>query len=125
MRINKAPLIILVCGLLVTGCKPQVETPETPLAVASPTGSPASPAPSAAVPITLPVLDALFADEVFKAELKSKLQLTDDQIGALRKISSDAVTKLRRLNSENQSGSAEAPRKSAIEGIRRAICQYK
>src|SRR6267142_3114471 len=127
MRINKAPLIILVCGLLVTGCKPQVETPETPSAVASPTGSPASPAspgspaPSAAVPITLPVLDALFADEVFKAELKSKLQLTDDQIGALREISSEAVTKLRRSNAENQSGSAEAARQSAIEAIRGAL----
>jgi lipoprotein-anchoring transpeptidase ErfK/SrfK len=124
MRINKCPLIILVCGLLVTGCKPQVETPETPSAVASPTGSPASPgspAPSAAVPITLPVLDALFADEVFKAELKSKVQLTDGQIGALRRISSEAVTKLRQSNAENQSGSAEAARQSAFEAIRGAI----
>ena len=116
MRINKAPLIILVCGLLVTGCKPQIETPKTPLAVASPTGLPA-----AAIPITLPVLDALFTDEAFKAELKSKLQLTDDQIDALRKISSEAVTKLRQSNAENQSGSAEAARQSAIEAIRGVI----
>src|SRR6266550_4333138 len=124
MKINKAPLIIVVCGLLVTGCKSQIETPETSLAVASPTGSPASPgspAPSAAVPITLPVLDALLADESFKAELKSKLQLTDDQIGALKKISSEAVTKLRKSNAENQTGSAEAARQNAIEAIRGAI----
>jgi lipoprotein-anchoring transpeptidase ErfK/SrfK len=74
-----------------------------------------------AVPITLPVLDALFADEAFKAELKSKLPLTDDQIGALRRISSEAVTKLRKSNAENQAGSAEAARQSAIEAIRGAI----
>src|SRR5258708_18230464 len=121
MRINKAPLIILVCGLLVTGCKPQIETPETPLALASRTGAPCSPAPSSAVPITLPVLDALFADEAFKAELKSQLQLTNDQIDTLRKISSEAVTKLRKSNAENQTGSAEAARESAIEAIRGAI----
>jgi lipoprotein-anchoring transpeptidase ErfK/SrfK len=121
MRINKAPLIILVCGLLVTGCKPQIETPETPLALASPTGAPGSPPPSATVPITLPVLDALFADEAFKAELKSKLQLTNDQIDTLRKISSEAVTKLHKSNAENQSGSAEAARQTAIDAIRGVI----
>ena len=88
------------------------------MAVASPTGSTGSTAPSAAVPITLPVLDALLADESFKAELKSKLQLTDDQIGALKKISGEAVAKLRKSNAENQSGSAEAARQTAIEAIR-------
>ena len=121
MRISKVPIIILVCGLLVTGCKPQIETPATPLAVASPTGLPGSPAPSAAVPITLPVLDALLADESFKADLKSKVQLADDQVSALRKISGEAVAKLRKSNAENQSGSAEAARQNAIEAIRGVI----
>src|SRR5882672_5459482 len=118
MRINKAPLIIVVCGLLVTGCKPQIETSGTPLVVASPTSAPGSPAPSSAVPITLPVLDALFADEAFRAELKWQLQLTNDQIDTLRKISSEAVTKLRKSNAENQSGSAEGARQTAIDAIR-------
>ena len=91
------------------------------MAVASPTGSPGLPAQSAAVPITLPVLDALFADEVFKADLKSKLQLTDEQVSGLRKISGEAVTKLRQSNAENQTGSAEAARQNAIEAIRGVI----
>src|SRR5216684_4437520 len=89
----------------------------------APSPSPMSGVVTAAstVPVTLPVLDALFADEAFKAELKSKLQLTDEQIDALRKISSEAVTKLRQSNAENQSGSAEVARQSAIEAIRGVI----
>src|SRR5260370_41671203 len=121
MRINKAPLIIVVCGLLVTGCKPQIETSGTPLVVASPTGSPNSPAPSAAVPITLPGLDALFAGEAFKADLKSKMELTEDQVSALRKNSSEAVTKILQSNAENQSGRAEPRRPRTIEEIPRGM----
>jgi lipoprotein-anchoring transpeptidase ErfK/SrfK/ribosomal protein L12E/L44/L45/RPP1/RPP2 len=87
----------------------------------------AGPAPTAseAIPITLPVLDALFADEAFKTELKSKLQLTDEQINSLRKISSDEVAKLRKSNAENQVGSAEASRQNAIESIRAVIGSEK
>src|SRR3977135_2964859 len=117
----KAHLILIVLGLLLAGCEPQIETPTTPLAHASPTGSPLGPAAIAAVPITLPVLDALFADKAFKAELKAKLQLTDDQINALSKISGAAVTKLRQSNAENQSGDAEAARQNAFESIRGVI----
>jgi len=67
------------------------------------------------------VLDALFGDETFKAALKSKLQLTDDQIKELRKISGAAATKFRPSNAENQSGSAEAARQNAIDAIRGVI----
>jgi lipoprotein-anchoring transpeptidase ErfK/SrfK len=74
-----------------------------------------------AVPITLPVLDALFGEAAFKAELKSKVQLTDDQTAALRKISSEAVAKLRQSNAELQTGSAEAARQAALDAIRNAI----
>ena len=52
--------------------------------------SPAAPRPrprrsgasaaAANLPVTLPVLDAMFADEAFAGELKSKLQLTDEQV---------------------------------------------
>jgi lipoprotein-anchoring transpeptidase ErfK/SrfK len=93
---------------------PRVETPPV-----------VSPAPSVAIPITLPVLDALFADEAFKTELKSKLQLTDEQISALRKTSSEEVAKLRKANAENQAGSAEASRNDAIESIRAVIGSEK
>jgi lipoprotein-anchoring transpeptidase ErfK/SrfK len=92
---------------------PPVETP-TPVVTAT-----------EVVPITLPVLDALFADEAFKTELKTKLQLTDGQINALGKVSSDEVARLRKGNAENQAGSAEASRNNAIESIRAVIGSEK
>jgi lipoprotein-anchoring transpeptidase ErfK/SrfK len=110
----KAALIVTICGLLLAGCRRGEQNPQ-PVAASTP------PSAAESVPITLPVLDALFADEAFKAELKSKLQLTDDQINALRKISGAAVTKLHESNAENQSGSAEVARQDAIEAIRGVI----
>ena len=45
-------------------------------------------------PVTLPVLDAMFADESFAGELKSKAGLTDDQVNQLQQTARDAVLKL-------------------------------
>jgi lipoprotein-anchoring transpeptidase ErfK/SrfK len=115
--ISKAAFLVLTMALLLSACQRQGEGPR---AVATPTSSPLT-AAAETVPITLPVLDALLADKAFKADLKSKLQLTDKEIAALGKISSEAVTKLRHANAENQSGSAETSRQSAIEAIRRVI----
>jgi lipoprotein-anchoring transpeptidase ErfK/SrfK len=107
----------MIFGLFVSGCSHQAGPPQA--------GATATPTPAIstneAVPITLPVLDALFADEAFTKRLKGKLQLSDDQISRLRKISRDAVTKLRQSNAEIQSGSAEAAREKAIEAIRGVI----
>ncbi|HYR75375.1 MAG TPA: L,D-transpeptidase [Pyrinomonadaceae bacterium] len=113
----KAVLLVATMALLSSACQRQGEAPRE---VATPTSSPAA-AEVETIPITLPVLDALLADKAFKADLKSKLQLTDEQIAALGKISSEAVTKLRHANAENQPGSAETSRQNAIEAIRRVI----
>jgi lipoprotein-anchoring transpeptidase ErfK/SrfK len=122
----KAPAIIIVLGLLLAGCEPQVQNPGTAArAAATPTASPVTSTATEAVPITLPVLDALLADEAFKADLKSKLQLTDEQIVALRKISSEEVGKLRHSNAEPRAGDAEAARQKAIESIRGVISPDK
>ena len=110
----KAALIIIACGLVLARCRRGAQNPP-PVAASTP------PTATEAVPITLPVLDALLADEAFKSELKSKLQLTDEQISALRKVSSDEVAKLRKGNAENQAGSAEASRNNAIESIRAVL----
>jgi lipoprotein-anchoring transpeptidase ErfK/SrfK len=118
MKLNsKAAFLVLTMALLSSACQPQAEAPQ---AVATPSQSPAVVA-AKTVPITLPVLDALLADETFKTELKSKLQLTDMQIDQLRKISGDEVAKMRRANAESQAGSAETARQSALEAIRGVI----
>ena len=114
---SKAVLLVATMALLSPSCQRQGEAPHT---VATPSASPTV-VLAVTVPITLPVLDALLADESFRAELKSRLQITDEQIASLRKTSSEEVTKLRRANAENQAGSAETSRQNAIEAIRRVI----
>ena len=57
----KIPLIIIVLGLILTGCEPQTET-AAPQPSASPTGSPVSPAQTAAVPSPLPLETAAAKD---------------------------------------------------------------
>jgi len=129
----KSLTVIIALSLTLAACSREVQPPRTAVTPPSP-ASPSPPSPLAAspappteeaVPITLPVLDALLADEGFRADLKSKLQLTDEQIGALRKISGDEVAKLRRSNAENQSGSAEAARQKAINAIREVVGDEK
>jgi lipoprotein-anchoring transpeptidase ErfK/SrfK len=50
--------------------------------------------------VTLPVLDALLANDTFVSEVKSKLQITDDQIAALKAAASSEVNRLRSENAE-------------------------
>ncbi|MDQ6786841.1 MAG: L,D-transpeptidase [Acidobacteriota bacterium] len=94
----------LVLTLLSFGCnQPQttittntnaVATSATPEATA--TATPAQPEQQAAtLPVTLPVLDAMFADENFAKDLKSKLQLTDEQIEKLKSTAHQAVGNLK------------------------------
>lgn len=54
--------------------------------------------------VTLPVLDAFLTDDAFAGELKSKLQLTDQQMSKLKAISSEATAKLREGGRENTEG---------------------
>src|ERR671910_466804 len=99
----KSPLALVaaVALLLASGCTTTAPTntaaPSAPTTSASPAASPAATAPAgangtaaaASLPVTLPVLDAMFADEAFAGELKLKLQLTDEQIEGLRKVASE------------------------------------
>jgi lipoprotein-anchoring transpeptidase ErfK/SrfK len=72
----------------------------------------------AGLPVTLPVLDAMFFDESFNQELKTKLQLTDEQIEKLRTISREATGNLNESEDDNNSGSTRAETKRAEEQIR-------
>ena len=117
-------------ALSATGCMSQpsgnsnsVSTGPSP--TASPLPSPSPNTETKTVAVTLPVLDALFSDEAFKEELKSKLQLTDAQISSLRTIASDEVTRLRHSNAEQEGGSAEEARYRAAESIRNSIGDQK
>lgn len=77
---------------------------------------------SSNVTITLPLLDAMFADETFANDLKSRLQLTDQQVSNLRNVAREATSKLRESNeSDSYTGTTSAARAQAEEQIRATI----
>src|SRR5687768_16861260 len=98
----------------------------SPSASASPSGEVSK---ATAIPVTLPVLDALFSDDAFKSTLKSKVELTDDQITQLQKLAADEVGRLRQLNTEEQGTTdtpqAEEARQRASEAIRGLLGEQK
>ncbi|MBC7797109.1 MAG: L,D-transpeptidase family protein [Pyrinomonadaceae bacterium] len=90
----------------------RIETPSTtpnvvPTATATP---PSKEAQAANMPVTLPVLDAMFTDDAFAKELKSKLGLTDEQIQKLRDVSRETTTNLDESKSDASSTTDAATR---------------
>src|SRR5688500_15389616 len=104
----KSPLALVAAAVLLaaSGCTTAAPTnsaaPSAPTTSASPAATPAANASAAgangaaaaSLPVTLPVLDAMFADEAFAGELKSKLQLSDEQIERLRVVAREGTSGL-------------------------------
>ncbi|HWW76278.1 MAG TPA: L,D-transpeptidase family protein [Pyrinomonadaceae bacterium] len=126
--ILKSPLALVAAALLLaaSGCTTvqptntaaptTANTNAAPAPSPAPSASPASNAAAANLPVTLPVLDAMFSDEAFAGELKSKLQLTDEQVENLRKVAGEERAG---LNEEGTGTTAEATRRAAekIQGV--------
>ena len=92
-------------------------TPEPPAAKTTPPNT---------QPVTLPVLDAFFALENFAADLKSKLELTDEQVNKLRSIARQETSKLRESdNHDGYAGRTMAAREDAYEKSKAAIGEEK
>lgn len=86
----------------------------------------ATPEPVAVDPsITLPVLDALFYEEGFEAELKSKLQLSAQQTERLRLVSREAVAELAEDGVGDYSGSSRSAATRAQDQIRSIVGEEK
>ena len=77
------------------------------------------------VPVTLPVLDAFFADEAFVPALKAKLSLTDEQIERLRSMAREETAKLRETDADDYQGTTSAARSLAAERIKAIIGEEK
>lgn len=134
MRIFLRAIIVTV-ALTITlgGCVNQTanvannNSVNTATATPQPTPSPlkASVNDNDSLPVTLPVLDAFFADETFATELKSKLQLTDEQVASLRKVAREETSKLRETETGNYNGTTTAARDHASEQIKAIIGDEK
>jgi lipoprotein-anchoring transpeptidase ErfK/SrfK len=70
-------------------------------------------------PVTLAVLDAMLADDAFAHDLKSRLQLTDEQIARLRKVAGEERAALR--ESEGQEGTTTAATERASAKVREVV----
>jgi lipoprotein-anchoring transpeptidase ErfK/SrfK len=75
--------------------------------------------------VTLPLLDAFFHDETFASELKTKLQLTDEQVDRLRKTAREETGKLRETDADDYGGTTTAARSRATEQIKAIVGEDK
>jgi lipoprotein-anchoring transpeptidase ErfK/SrfK len=120
-----ASLFVLV--LSTSGCIKETGNSNV-TSTASPNASPAISAAEKSTPetttvqFTLPVLDAFFAsDENFSNDLKSKLNLNDDQIHRLRTVARAETSKLRETESDETQGRTSAARELARERVEEIV----
>ncbi|HJR08813.1 MAG TPA: L,D-transpeptidase family protein [Pyrinomonadaceae bacterium] len=76
-------------------------------------------------PLTLPVVDALFEDANFATDLKSELQLTDEQVERLRKAAREETGRLRETETGEHGGTTTAARERALERIKEVLGEEK
>lgn len=93
----------------------------TPAANATPTPAATTSASNnaASLPVTLPVLDAMFADESFAGELKSKLQLSDEQVARLKQVAREETGNL--SEEGDGAGTTSAATRRASEKINEVL----
>lgn len=140
IKIEKSVALILATGLMLFtfGCEPpstvttgNTVNPNTAPVNSAPVNATNSSAPAPPkenamrLPVTLPVLDAMFSDEAFAGELKSNLQLTDDQIAQLKKVSRDAVSNLSEDSKDENAGSTRAATQRADKQIKEILGDEK
>ena len=109
MRRCLSYLVLILVGLSAAGCvavptnqsNNNLNPPASPAASVSP--SPVNGEAANAEPLTLPVLDAFFAEEGFSALLRTRLHISDEQIAKLKELAHAETAK---LNEEN-AGSVE------------------
>ncbi|MEO5929142.1 MAG: hypothetical protein ABIR47_04355, partial [Candidatus Kapaibacterium sp.] len=74
-----------------------------------------------ALPVTLPLVDAFFADSTFTTDLKGKMGLTDEQITQLRTTARDETARLRETSGEDYIGSTAEAQTLAAGKIREIV----
>ena len=125
MKRLSAYLLCVTACLSAIGCTAEpanqatrnvIATP-APSATSSPSASPAIESAANAQPLTLPVLDAFFADESFSNLLTTRLQLTAEQIAKLKELAHSETAKLNDATSGRSEGETAAARATAEEKI--------
>jgi lipoprotein-anchoring transpeptidase ErfK/SrfK len=131
--LNPFALAAFLALAVASGCQPVPTTSNTNGANtnnaattnASPSATPSTGAANQSgatnLPVTLPVLDAMFADEAFAGELKSRVQLTDEQVERLRSIAREETAGLKEGEGEEHQGSTAEATRRASEKIKEVV----
>ena len=128
--------LLLTALSISTGCTVQPDNSRAPVngpvSQASPAGSPgpspsasASPAQQASLQVTLPVLNALLADDAFVREAKTKAKLTDEQIDSLKQASQAEIDRLRASNAEDTDTDGSGAPEHTAEQLRSMLGEDK
>lgn len=122
-------LILTFTFCFLTSCAPAPNNPTTAnvnTAPAPPTApSPAAESRESTAQITLPLLDALLADEKFVNESKSRLKLTNEQIDSLKRVSKEEIARLQEANTEELDDSSGNARERASEQLNQILGDQK
>ncbi len=121
-------IAILSALLLTAGCVPQPDSKTQTNSAGSPSPL-SSPSPlntdsANAKPITLPVLDAFFADNTFAETLKTRLKLNDEEVTKLKELARSETAKLDEAELEKREGNVRA-HAEAQEKIKAVIGEEK
>ena len=123
-------LFVLMACLVGGGCVVErTDQPNknlaSPLPSATVSPSPIARGDSPSQSLTLPVLDAFFADESFAGTLKTRLQLTDEQVTKLKELAHSETAKLNEENAGSDERESADARAAASEKISALIGQQK
>src|ERR1700704_6142125 len=110
-RYLESALFVAVC-ILAPGCVTEptnrsnsnANVAALPTATATSSPTPVSEKASKTQALTLPVLDAFLANGSFLGLLKTRLQLTDEQISKLKEAAHSETAKLTEANTDNLPG---------------------
>jgi lipoprotein-anchoring transpeptidase ErfK/SrfK len=97
----------------------------SPTATTTPSPTPTNEKASQSDSLTLPVLDAFLADESFTGLLKTRLQLTNEQITKLKEAAHSETAKLSEANAGTSPGETASARSIAKEKIKALIGEEK
>jgi lipoprotein-anchoring transpeptidase ErfK/SrfK len=122
MKKRWSHLFMLTACLTLGGCvvenSNQVnKNTASPLPSATVSPSPPDNKESSTQSLTLPVLDAFFADESFAGTLKTRLQLTDEQVTKLKDLAHSETAKLNEENAGKDEQESATARAAAAEKI--------
>ena len=97
----KLTVFLVFIFIFLAACEPNAGVNQPPSNAnaanrsASPTPAPTEiPARAAAMPVTMPLLDAMFSDEAFAPDAKSALQITDEELEKVRDAARNSVIQL-------------------------------